>query len=76
MRRNMPPHCKQLYPNIVLIVDCSNFFIETPSSLEGSLNPTQTIKINLLLSITPCESISCVLGVKVPNKNLKQLLKL
>ena len=35
IKENMPPTFKQLYPNCICIIDCSEIFIETPKKYEA-----------------------------------------
>ena len=76
---NMPPLFKQFYPNCRVIIDCSEVFIETPSSFDARSKTYSNYKkhntVKFLIGITPCGSISflsqCWDG-RVSDKNLTQ----
>ena len=64
VRQNMPTtlNFKQLYPKCVVIIDCLEIFIETPSKFEARSKTYSNYKkhntIKFLIGITPCGSIS------------------
>lgn len=35
IKSNMPPAFKQLYPNCICIIDCSEIFIDIPTNFEA-----------------------------------------
>ena len=76
---NMPPLFKQFYPNCRVIIDCSEIFIETPSSFDARSKTYSNYKkhntVKFLIGITPCGSISFLSqcwGRRVSDKNLTQ----
>ena len=62
IKENMPPAFKQLYPNCVCIIDCSDIFTDIPTRFEARSIMYSNYKkhntVNVLIGITPCESIS------------------
>ena len=78
-RQNMPPAFKSLYPQCCCIIDCSEIFIDTPSSYAARSKTYSDYKkhntVKFLIGITPCGSI-CFLsrcwGGHVSDKNLTQ----
>ena len=56
IKENMPIAFKILYPHCISIIDCSEIFIETPTSFQANYKKHNTIKF--LIAITPCGSIS------------------
>lgn len=70
-RQNLPPAFKQSYPNCVCIIDCSEVFIETPTSFEARSKTYSNYKkhntIKFLIGITQvfrfCQSVGVVVLV-------------
>ena len=62
IRQNMLPAFKQLYPNCVCIIDCSEIFTDIPTRFEARSIMYSNYKkhntIKFLIGITPCGSIS------------------
>ena len=79
IRQNMPPLFKSLYPKCCCIIDCSEIFINIPSSYSARSKTYSDYKkhntIKFLIGVTPCGSI-CFLsqcwGGRVSDKNLTQ----
>ena len=79
VRQNMPPLFKQFYPHCVVIIDCSEIFIDTPSKFEARSKTYSNYKkhntVKFLIGITPCGSISFLSqcwGGRVSDKNWTQ----
>ena len=62
IRRNLPAMFRKYYPDCCIIIDCSELFIETPSSLDVAAMCWSNYKnhstIKYLLGITPNGAIS------------------
>eukprot|EP00112_Aurelia_sp_Birch-Aquarium-sp1_P002531 Seg128.5 transcript_id=Seg128.5/GoldUCD/mRNA.D3Y31 product="Protein ALP1-like" protein_id=Seg128.5/GoldUCD/D3Y31 len=62
IRRNLPDIFKKYFPNCVCIIDCTELFIETPSSLDVQAVMWSEYKhhctVKLLIGITPNGAIS------------------
>ena len=62
LHHNMPLSFKQLYPNCQVIIDCSEIFIETPSSFEARAKTYSNYKkhntLKFLIGVTPCGTVS------------------
>ena len=79
LQQNMPLVFKQLYPNCRVIIDCSEIFIETPSSFAARSKTYSNYKkhntVKFLIGITPCGTISYLSecwGGRISDKNLTQ----
>ena len=79
MQQNMPLEFQQLYPNCRVTIDCSEIFIETPSSYKARSQTYSNYKkhntAKFLIGITPCGTIcflSSCWGGRVSDKNLTQ----
>ena len=79
MQQNMPLEFQQLYRNCRVTIDCSEIFIETPSSYKAhSQTYSNYKKINtakFLIGITPSVTIcflSSCWGGRVSDKNFTQ----
>ena len=79
IKENMPPAFKQLYPNCICIIDCSEIFIDTPKKYEARSVTYSNYKkhntVKFLIGITPCGSISFLSkcwGGRVSDKVLTQ----
>ena len=80
LERNMPVTFKMLYPRCISIIDCSEIFIETPSSFQARNKTYSNYKkhntIKFLISVTPCGSIlfsSECWGGRVSDKTITQM---
>ena len=79
MEKNMPMVFKQLYPRCRCIIDCSEIYIETPTSFDARAQTYSNYKkhntVKFLIGITTCGTISflsqCWSGC-VSDKNLTQ----
>ena len=64
IRRNLPASFRKYYPRCSIIIDCSEIFIETPSSLDiGAMcwsNYKHNFTIKYLIGITPNGAISYI----------------
>ena len=64
VRRNLPDVFQKYYPKCRVIIDCAEFFIETPASLNAQAFCWSDYKhystVKILVGITPNGSISCV----------------
>ena len=77
LRQNLPETFKQLYPQCVCVIDCSEIFIEMPVNFEARSKTYSNYKkhntIKFLIAITPCGSI-CFLsqcwGGRVSDKSI------
>ena len=62
LKQNMPEVFKQLYPNCRVIIDCSEIFIETPTSFSARSKTYSNYKkhntVKFLIGVTPCGTIS------------------
>ena len=62
IRRNLPSMFRKYYPNCCVIIDCSELFIETPSSLDEAAAWWSNYKhhhtVKYLIGITPNGTIS------------------
>ena len=79
IKENMPPLFKQLYPECICIIDCSEIYIDMPTRDEARSITYSNYKkhnmIKFLIGITPCGSISFLSqcwGGKVSDKMLTQ----
>ena len=79
MEKNMPAVFKQLYPRCRCIIDCSEIYIETPTSFDARAQTYSNYKkhntVKFLIGITPCGTISFLSkswGGRVFDKNLTQ----
>jgi len=75
----MPPIFKQLYPECICIIDCSEIYIDMPTKFEARSITYSNYKkhntVKFLIGITPCGSISFLSqcwGGKVSDKTLTQ----
>ena len=64
IRRNLPASFRKYYPRCSIIIDCSEIFIETPSSLDVAAmcwsNYKHDSTIKYLIGITPNGAISYI----------------
>ena len=62
IRRNLPSMFRKYYPNCCIIIDCSELFIETPSSLDIAAacwsNYKHHYTVKYLIGITPNGTVS------------------
>ena len=62
VQQNMPPLFKELFPNSRCIIDCSEIFIEIPTSFDARAKTFSNYKkhntVKFLVGITPCGVIS------------------
>ena len=62
IRRNLPSMFRKYYPNCCVIIDCSELFIETPSSLDEAAACWSNYKhhhtVKYLIGITPNGTVS------------------
>ena len=58
LRHNLPQVFKDTYPAIICIIDCSEIFIERPTSFEARAKTYSQYKkhntAKFLIEITPC----------------------
>lgn len=79
IQNNMPLIFKQLYPNCRCIIDCSELFIEMPTSFDARAKTYSNYKkhntVKFLIGITPCGTI-CFLpkcwGGRASDKTITQ----
>ncbi len=61
MQNNMPLVFQQLYPRCRIIIDCSEIFIETPSSVDARSKIYSNYKkhntVKFFIGVTPCRTI-------------------
>lgn len=76
IKSNMPPAFKQLYPDCICIIDCSEIFIDIPTNFKARSATYSNYKkhntIKFLIAITPCGSISFLSGGRVSDKVITQ----
>ncbi len=62
VKQNMPPAFKQLYPDCICILDCSEMHMNTPTNFPARSATYSNYKkhntVKFLIAITPCGSIS------------------
>ena len=61
VQQNMPPLFKELFPNCRCIIDCSEIFIEIPTSFDARAKTFSNYKkhntVKFLVGIIPCGAI-------------------